>query len=482
MKLPCRFLFGLIFLCICCKPAAARETLLITNYSNDDVCQVLIAPAGTSQWFNLMRDIPDCLHTGYNITVPWQKRWHKDEDWSIRIIYGNNRQNTSNQTLTLKPGMMIDILYDSVKYTDQFNVNWPDVPVIDNMKDLAVYMRHAANKLQKVIPVRYSRGFLPDHLDAVDKTGIAAVATYNVPSDEDSNETRIIYKPLYYPGARIVYAVQNRDMSILSSTDLAILRAATPVADKARQQPTLLQRELFIHDAIIKMAEYKSVDFDRTAANALPPGRSAQGVLLEGKANCQGFTDAFYLLGNLAGLNVGYWSGIATEPHAWNTITIDGLTYFVDATNDQPGFIKENLKHPTYVYFNAPREIIGATHSWNTDYEAGLKIAEKVDANFYYTTAEHNATGGKLFGTYYISTQNGFLAIANHILAGKQKVANFMLSYEPQYEKSARYTAQINKYLSQLIQKNGYGSKNISYHIGIKTNPKWKYMFFTVYR
>ena len=426
MKLPCRFLFGLIFLCICCKPAAARETLLITNYSNDDVCQVLIAPAGTSQWFNLMRDIPDCLHTGYNITVPWQKRWHKDEDWSIRIIYGNNRQNTSDQTLTLKPGMMIDILYDSVKYTDQFNVNWPDVPVIDNMKDLAVYMRHAANKLQKVIPVRYSRGFLPDHLDAVDKTGIAAVATYNVPSDEDSNETRIIYKPLYYPGARIVYAVQNRDMSILSSTDLAILRAATPVADKARQQPTLLQRELFIHDAIIKMAEYKSVDFDRTAANALPPGRSAQGVLLEGKANCQGFTDAFYLLGNLAGLNVGYWSGIATEPHAWNTITIDGLTYFVDATNDQPGFIKENLKHPTYVYFNAPREIIGATHSWNTDYEAGLKIAEKVDANFYYTTAEHNATGGKLFGTYYISTQNGFLAIANHILAGKQKVANFM--------------------------------------------------------
>ena len=91
--------------------------------------------------------------------------------------------------------------------------------LIDNMKDLAVYMRHAANKLQKVIPVRYSRGFLPDHLDAVDKTGIAAVATYNVPSDEDSNETRIIYKPLYYPGARIVYAVQNRDMSILSSTD-----------------------------------------------------------------------------------------------------------------------------------------------------------------------------------------------------------------------------------------------------------------------
>ena len=371
MKLPYRFLLGLIFFCMCCKPVAARETLFISNFSNDDVCQILIAPVGTSQWFNLMRTIKDCIHPGYNITVPWQTRWQNGEDWNIRIIYGNNRQITSDQTLTFKPGMMIDILYDSVRYTDPFNVNWPDVPVIDNMKDLAVYMRHAANKLQKVIPVRYSNGFMPNQLDAIDKTGIAAVSTYDVSSDENNREARVIYKPMYYPGARIVYALKNRDMSILSNTDLAILRAAKPIADKARHQPTLLQRELFIHDAIIEMAEYKSVDFERTAADALPPGRSSQGILLEGKANCQGFTDAFYLLGNLAGLNVGYWSGIATEPHAWNTITIDGLTYFVDTTNDQTGFIENNKKHHTYVYFNAPREIIGATHSWNTDYEAG---------------------------------------------------------------------------------------------------------------
>ena len=111
-----------------------------------------------------------------------------------------------------------------------------------------------------------------------------------------------------------------------------------------------------------------------------------------------------------------------------------------------------------------------------------VKIAEKIDANFYYTTAEHNATDGKLFGTYFISTQNGLMAIANHILTGKHNLANFMITYDHQYEKPERYTAQINNYLNQLIQKNGYGNKDISYHIGLKTNPKWKYLFFTVYK
>lgn len=121
---------------------------------------------------------------------------------------------------------------------------------------------------------------------------------------------------------------------------------------------------------------------------------------------------------------------MSTGPHAWNTITVKGVTYFVDVTCDHRGYVTRDLKRHDYVYFNAPREIISSTHSWGRDSEAGLNIAEKVDAKFFYTASEYNAKE-ELFGFYYGSVQKGFQAIAKHVLMGSHRVAGFMLKYDP---------------------------------------------------
>ena len=66
--------------------------------------------------------------------------------------------------------------------------------------------------------------------------------------------------------------------------------------------------------------------------------KTAIGALIDGYAQCQGFTDAFYMLGRMCGLNVGRIGGTKDNGkilHAWNWITFsDGKSYCVDVTLD----------------------------------------------------------------------------------------------------------------------------------------------------
>ena len=95
------------------------------------------------------------------------------------------------------------------------------------------------------------------------------------------------------------------------------------------------------------------------------------GAILNGRANCDGYTDAFYLIGTLAGLNVryqhgdsldkNYWGAEATVSHIWNLLEIGGVWRMVDVTWDD----EENGW--TYVWFNAGRDIADRMHVWNED-------------------------------------------------------------------------------------------------------------------
>ncbi len=106
-------------------------------------------------------------------------------------------------------------------------------------------------------------------------------------------------------------------------------------------------------------------------------------------------------------------------PHAWNTVTIKGVTYFVDVTYDHRDFVTGDLKRHDHVYFNAPREIISSTHSCDRDFSTGLNTAGKVDADFFYTASEYDAAE-ELFGFYYSSAKKCFQAIAKHIPMGSR--------------------------------------------------------------
>ena len=78
----------------------------------------------------------------------------------------------------------------------------------------------------------------------------------------------------------------------------------------------------------------ENVKYDCTLE--LPNTRSAYGALINGKSVCSGFAYAYKYIADLAGLEVLYVTGTlnsVSEYHAWNMAKVDGMWYFIDATN-----------------------------------------------------------------------------------------------------------------------------------------------------
>lgn len=135
----------------------------------------------------------------------------------------------------------------------------------------------------------------------------------------------------YRAGVRIADAWHSDSMNALSLEERTTLSRALAMVEAARQDapsPYLLARRLF--DAARACAVY-----DNPAIGTAAYGQviSAVSALLGGRANCQGFSDAYYLLGTLAGLRVDYQAGFKDRvPHLRNTLLLDGHWESVDVT------------------------------------------------------------------------------------------------------------------------------------------------------
>ena len=88
-----------------------------------------------------------------------------------------------------------------------------------------------------------------------------------------------------------------------------------------------------------------------------------------------------FLLGSLAGLEVGYQHGDSRDgglaglasTHIWNVIRIDGTWRMIDATWD------DTDSHPAYLWFNIGADRARRTHEWNETYSDPL--IEKTDVS-----------------------------------------------------------------------------------------------------
>ena len=135
----------------------------------------------------------------------------------------------------------------------------------------------------------------------------------------------------YRAGVRIADAWHSDSMNALSLEEQTTLARALTIVEQAGRDhpaPYLLARRLF--DAARSCAVY-----DNPAIGTAAYGQviSAVSALVGGRANCQGFSDAYYLLGTLAGLQVGYQAGFKDRvPHLKNTILLDGRLESVDVT------------------------------------------------------------------------------------------------------------------------------------------------------
>ena len=119
--------------------------------------------------------------------------------------------------------------------------------------------------------------------------------------------------------------------------------------------------------------------------NGQPRFVTAIGALIDGKANCQGYTDAFYMLTRMLGWDTGRIVGEAGGGgHIWNTVGFGNNTYCVDVTWGDHGFGNLN----SYIYFNAPMEIMQETHKW--DWSSAQAIQGGIDERYPYCSEEKN--------------------------------------------------------------------------------------------
>ncbi|MBQ7628987.1 MAG: hypothetical protein IJS81_02045 [Selenomonadaceae bacterium] len=157
-----------------------------------------------------------------------------------------------------------------------------------------------------------------------------------------------------YPGIHVANAYRDhlnyddRAFNELKTEEKQLYNIAVGIVYEANKRQSEVEKARYIHDEICRrVREYQS-----------HTNEDATGALIIGVTNCQGFADAFYMLGRMSGLKVGRIHGtLDGTSHAWNWITFsDGKTYCVDVTN---GF---NTK--TQYLFLATRERIEKAGWW----------------------------------------------------------------------------------------------------------------------
>lgn len=102
----------------------------------------------------------------------------------------------------------------------------------------------------------------------------------------------------------------------------------------AQQQPTDFLKALYVHDYIVSDCEYATEVYDK---NATPSDYiyNAYGALVEKRCVCQGYSMAYKAVMKRLSIPVDY--ALSEEMnHIWNTVTLDGKTYHIDLTHDDP--------------------------------------------------------------------------------------------------------------------------------------------------
>ncbi len=152
----------------------------------------------------------------------------------------------------------------------------------------------------------------------------------------------------------------------------ALEQKVEAIATKAKTYKTPFEQIRYVHDYLVQNTIY---DYDGLAeaekTHHVASSEyiySAYGCLINGKAVCAGYAKAFQLILNELGYTCIYVTGDAGGPHAWNCVTIDGQTYFIDVTWDDKDHVTEQgtMKYPhdaEYPYFCITSEQLARTHT-----------------------------------------------------------------------------------------------------------------------
>ena len=199
----------------------------------------------------------------------------------------------------------------------------------------------------------------------LDQTGVYSCADRTVAMKRTITITDISL----YPGYEILRSVEAGKEESLSSRLKETLAEARSMAAACRT-PDPLETAKNIQGAICQRVRYAYM-------TNMSDVDTAVGALVDGVADCDGYADAFYLVGSLAGLDVRYQHGIAstydleankleTASHMWNLLKLDGSWRVVDVcwADGEDGI--------DYTWFNIGRDRASRSRTWQEDLSVPL--------------------------------------------------------------------------------------------------------------
>ena len=174
------------------------------------------------------------------------------------------------------------------------------------------------------------------------------------------------------------------------------------------------------------------------------------GTLVDGKAVCQGYTLTFKYLAEAAGVdNIGFSSNTA---HIWNTVTLNGKSYYVDCTWDDPTWdTLGNVKHTNFL---KSKQVFAQNHT-------GISETDRVcDSKLYDDAFWNNVFTAFIYyrGYYYYVGEDGCLwktklQTLEDMNADKVFVADLNLSFTKSWDN--KNSAKITLAESVLLYHDG---------------------------
>ena len=340
--------------------------------------------------------------------------------------------------------------------------DWSKVQHISSKSGLANYLESQSRAGQTVIPVVLTNGLsIP-----IQETIIICPGSRLMQEivSSDGQNTRVVYTLKEYPGTRVANAYISGDTGWLSQEEMKLYNVAVGIVNKIRKENKYLEhRAMSIYWEIMNRTSFVSSD----DMSHQPRFVTAIGALIDGKANCQGYSDAFYMLGRMCGLDVGRMSGTANNvPHMWNTVRYSpqGSVYFVDVTwgDSHLQKSKDGKRADFYIYFNAPVEIMQVTHSWDRSFEPP-NLQPDVDYEYSYSKWwRWNLARAT-------SAEAGLQLLANKLNDGKHTWFSVMTPYDERFDHN--HLQQVINYLDKILNK--------KYYVYVYTYGR--YIFFSAY-
>lgn len=329
---------------------------------------------------------------------------------------------------------------------DLKGVSWTEDIVFTNVDELEDYLVKMVDSYTCKIPVIIPSGYqtINDEFFTEGNFNLSVVGNqgirYNLVYDDQSADF-IVYEITYSAGENILNAIKCGDTSSLSGDEIQAYNVAndfiTNTLDKTKSP---LEQERQIFDYVCDKITYYNED---DPSEEYPRFRSCIGGLCDGIANCMGYTDTFYLLGSMAGLDVSCVSDHGML-HEWNLITLDGKRYLVDTTFSDDSYHTSNgLIKGTYKFFNAGMDLVSHYYTF-TESNPTNEIVPTCDENYFYNVFTENTT----------TTDDIFNEINARLSSGETSFELFCDGTMP-FNTVEEFSSMLSEHLSDEILSNG---------------------------